>query len=84
MLHPSFTGSQDYSIPVSVSFSVGDTAGTVRRVELIVGDDQQVEGPETVHVVILNDASIMNPVTSGSQGGVAAVTLLDNDSETFA
>ena len=49
--------------------------------EFTVHDDLRVEGPETMHVVIVTDSRIMNPVTTSSQG-VAAVTLLDNDSET--
>ena len=49
--------------------------------EFTVQDDLRVEGPETMHVVIVTDSRIMNPVTTSSKG-VAAVTLLDNDSET--
>ena len=77
----SLAGSDDYTIPASVVFSAEDTAGSVKAVELTVQDDLRIEGPETMHVVIVTDSRIMNPVTTRSQG-VAAVTLLDNDSET--
>lgn len=81
---PSFTlspiaGREDYASPVSVTFSAQDTVGSVKKVELTVNDDSRVEGPETVHVVIVTDSGVMNPVTTQNQG-VAAVTLLDTDS----
>ena len=72
-------GREDYASPLSVTFSAQDTVGSVKKVELTVNDDSRVEGPETVHVVIVTDSGVMNPVTTKNQG-VAAVTLLDNDS----
>ena len=54
--------------------------GSVKRAEVRIQDDLRVEGPETVHVVIVTDPETSSYVTTRTQG-VAAITLMDNDSE---
>ena len=78
LYNTSSSGRADYIPPASVLFSHEDTVGTVKLVQLTIQDDQRVEDTETLNLVIVNDSSTMNPVTSGSRG-VVVVSLQDND-----
>ena len=75
-------GNEDYVQPNSILFLAGDAVNTTRRLQLTVRDDQQVEGPETFHLVISDDFNPMHPVTTSGRG-VVAVTVLDDDSEYY-
>ena len=66
--------------PAGIAFSAGDPVSSVRRVQLRLREDTQVEGEETFHVAIVTSPSEMHLVTT-SRRGVVAVTIVDNDGE---
>ena len=71
----------DYTVLDSITFSAGDTVGSVQRVQLNVIDDHQVEGDEIVQVMIDSDTNTLHPVTTSSDRGVVNITVIDDDGE---
>ena len=71
----------DYTVLDSITFSAGDTVGSVQRVQLNVIDDRQVERDEIVQVMINSDTNILHPVTTSSNRGVVNITVIDDDGE---
>ena len=71
----------DYTVLDSITFSAGDTVGSVQRVQLNVIDDHQVERDEIVQVMIDSDTNTLHPVTTSSNRGVVNITVIDNDGE---
>ena len=63
-----------------LSFTRGDIAGTVRSVQFSVADDGQVEGSQTVDIVMMNTFDPMNPVLPGTNSRVS-ITVEDDDGE---
>ena len=71
----------DYTVLDSITFSAGDTVGSVQRVQLNVIDDHQVERDEIVQVMIDSDTNTLHPVTTSSNRGVVNITVIDDDGE---
>ena len=71
----------DYTVLDSITFSAGDTVGSVQRVQLNVIDDRQVERDEIVQVMIDSETNTLHPVTTSSNRGVVNITVIDNDGE---
>ena len=71
----------DYTVLDSITFSAGDTVGSVQRVQLNVIDDHQVERDEIVQVMIDSDTNTLHPVTTSSNRSVVNITVIDDDGE---
>lgn len=65
----------------SIEFSADDHEGSIKQAQVAIQDDLEVEGPEIVHITIMNSSNIFATNLQTRNTGLTSLVILDNDSK---